>query len=172
MRRLVIALLLVLLLAPAVRAQPAPLPAALSQFAEAIADVPREPSVLRGRVYVPAYSSLIVGDGKDRLDLSVTLSLQNTSENGVLVIERIEYFNAGGQPIDKYLPRAIALKPYGAIQIVVPQRDIRGGFGANFIVDWTSPAAIDEPLVEAVMIGSRGTLGHSFVSRGRKANRP
>jgi len=165
-------LLLVLLLAPAVQAQPAPLPAALSQFAEAIADVPCVPLVLRGRVYVPAYSSLIVGDGKDRLDLSVTLSIHNTSENVVLVLERIDYLNAGGQPIERYLSRAIALKPYGTIQIVVPQQDIRGGFGANFIVDWTSPAAIDEPLIEAVMIGSRGTLGHSFVSRGRKANRP
>jgi hypothetical protein len=111
-------------------------------------------------------------DGKTRLDLSVTLSIHNTSEKGVLVIERIEYFNAAGKPIDKYSPRTIALKPYAAIQIVVPQDDIRGGLGGNFIVDWSSPEMIDEPIVEAVMIGGPGTQGYSFVSAGRKVTRP
>ena len=172
MRQPAIFLTLLLLAAPGVRAQPAPLPDALAQFAESLAELPRGPSILRGRVYVPAYSSLMVGGGRTRLDLSVTLSIHNTSEKGILVIERIDYFNVAGQPIEKYLPRAVALKPYGAIQIVVPEQDIRGGLGANFTVDWSSPEAIDEPIVEAVMIGGMGTQGHSFVSVGRKVSRP
>jgi len=172
MRKLAIFLTLLLLAAPEVRAQPAPLPGPLAQFAESLTELPRDPSILRGRIYVPAHSSLLVGGGKMRLDLSVTLSIHNTSEKGILVIERIDYFNVAGQPIDKYLPRAIALKPYGAIQIVVPQEDIRGGLGANFIVDWSSPETIDEPIIEAVMIGGQGTQGQSFVSVGRKVSRP
>jgi hypothetical protein len=113
-----------------------------------------------------------VSSGKTRLDLSVSLSIHNTSEKGVLVIERIDYFNVVGQPIEKYLPQPIALKPYAAIQIVVPEQDIRGGLGANFIVDWSSSETIDEPIVEAVMIGGPGTQGYSFVSVGRKVSRP
>jgi len=31
---------------------------------------------------------------------------------------------------------------------------------------------IDEPIVEAIMIGGPGTQGHSFISVGRKVNRP
>jgi len=172
MRKLVIFFTLMLLAASDVRAQSDPLPAPLAKFASSIAELPRNPLILRGRLYVPAHSSLLIRDGDTRLDLSVTLSIQNTSEKGTLVIERIDYFNAAGQLIDKYLPRTVALKPYGAIQIVVPERDIRGGLGANFIVDWSSPEAIDEPVVEAIMIGGPGTQGHSFVSVGRKVSRP
>ena len=98
--------------------------------------------------------------------------MQNASEKEKLVIERIDYFNATGQLIDKYLPSTIALKSYGSIQIVVPEQDIRGGLGANFIVDWSSAEAIDEPCVEAIMIGGPGTQGYSFVSVGRKVSRP
>ena len=114
----------------------------------------------------------MMGGGKTRLDLSVTLSIHNTSEKGILVIERIDYFNVAGQPIDKYLPRAIALKPYGAIQIVVPEQDIRGGLGANFVVDWSSPETIDEPIVEAVMTGGRGTQGYSDRPQRKRSRVP
>lgn len=172
MRQPAIFLTLLLLAAPEVRAQPAPLPGALGQMSESLVELPRGPSIVQGRFYVPAHSSLLMRDGKTRLDLSVTLSIHNASENGVLVIERIEYFNAAGKPIDKFLPRTIALKPYAAIQVVVPQEDIRGGLGGNFIVDWSSPEMIDEPIVEAVMLGGQGTQGYSFVSVGRKVTRP
>jgi uncharacterized protein DUF3124 len=171
MTRLSLVLTALLFIASPAHTQPAP-PSPLAQFSDALTDLPSGPAIVRGRIFVPAHSSLVVGDGKDRLDLSVTLSIQNTSEKGSLVIERVDYYNVAGKPVDKYLPRAIALKPYGAVQIVVPQLDIRGGVGANFIVDWSSSDAIDEPLVEAIMIGTRGTLGHSFVSTGRKVNRP
>ena len=34
------------------------------------------------------------------------------------------------------------------------------------------PETIDEPIVEAIMIGGPGTQGHSFISVGRKVSRP
>lgn len=102
----------------------------------------------------------------------MTLSIHNTSEKSLLIIERIDYFNTAGRVIEKYLPRPIALKPYGTIQIVIAQHDIRGGLGANFIVDWSSPDNIDEPVIEAVMISTHGTQGYSFVSVGRRVGRP
>jgi len=172
MRKPVVFLTLLLLAPPVAQAQPAPLPAPLARFADSLTELPRDYSALRGRVYVPAYSTLLVGSGNTRLDLSVTLSIHNTSEKGTLVIERVDYFNVAGQLIEKVLPRTIALKPYGAIQIVIPQEDIRGGLGANFIVDWSSPETIDEPIIEAVMIGGPGTQGNSFISVGRKVSRP
>ncbi|WP_146985235.1 DUF3124 domain-containing protein [Bradyrhizobium macuxiense] len=172
MRTPAIFLTLLLLAMSDVRAQPDQLPAFLAKFADSIADLPRDPLIVRGRVYVPAHSSLLVRAGNTRLELSVTLSIHNTSETAALVIERIDYFNVAGQLIEKYLPRAIALKPYGAIQIVIPQEDTRGGLGANFIVDWSSAGAIDEPYLEAIMIGGPGTQGYSLVSLGRKVSRP
>ena len=100
MRKSAILLMLLFVAASALRAQPAPPPDFLAQFRGSLAEMPRDPVVLRGRVYVPAHSSLLVGGGKTRLDLSVTLSIHNTSEKGTLILERIDYFNAGGQPIE------------------------------------------------------------------------
>jgi hypothetical protein len=170
MRKLAI-LALTLLAASSIRIQADQLPAPLARFADSIAALPPDPLTVRGRLYVPAHSSLLIRDGNTRLQLSVTLSIQNTSEKA-LVVERIDYFNAAGELINRYLPSAIALKPYGAIQIVVPEHDVRGGLGANFIVDWSSPERIDEPFVEAIMIGGPGSQGYSFASVGRKVDRP
>jgi hypothetical protein len=170
MRTTVILLTLLLLVAPEVRAQPA-VSDQLSQFKESLTELPGKPSILRGRVYVPAYSSLSTGGGL-RLDLTVTLAIHNVSEKVPLIIERIDYFSGAGLLIEKYLPRAIAIKPYGSIEIVIPKQDTRGGSGANFIVDWSLAEEIDEPIVEAVMTASQGTQGYSFISVGRKVSRP
>jgi hypothetical protein len=173
MRKVSVFVAVVLLLAASeIRAQRAPVSGSLGRFSESLIEVPPGPSISRGRFYVPAYSSLLARDAKTSLDLSVTLSIHNISERGILVIERIEYFNVAGKSVDKFLPHPIALKPYGAIQLVVPEADIRGGLGSNFVVDWSSPETIDDPIVEAVMIGGPGTQGYSFVSVGRKVSRP
>ena len=101
----------------------------------------------------------------------MTLAVHNVSEKSPLVIERIEYFNAAGRPIEKYLPRPIAIRPYAAIEIVIPKEDTRGGLTANFVVDWSSPEKMDEPVIEAIMTTSQGTQGYSFLSVGRKVSR-
>src|ERR1044072_9024925 len=106
MRKIAIFLAIVLLLAASdIRAQRAPASGSLGQFSESLIEEPQGFTILRGRFYLSAYSSLLARDGKTRLDLSVTLSIHNVSEKGVLVIERIEYFNVAGKSVDKVLPR-------------------------------------------------------------------
>jgi hypothetical protein len=84
-----------------------------------------------------------------------------------LVRSRIDYFDTAGTLVQRYLPKAIALRPLGAIEIFVSRDDLRGGLGANFIVDWAATDLIAEPVVEAVMIGSIGTNSYSFAVQGR-----
>ena len=45
--------------------------------------------------------------------------------------------------------------------------DTVGGWGANFIVESTSPTPVTEPVIEAVFIGTRGTHSYSFTSEGK-----
>jgi len=168
--RTVVILITLLFAAAGVRAQPA-VPSHLLRFAESLTELPGKSSIVRGRVYIPAYSSLSIGGGGLGLDLAVTLAVHNVSEKSPLVIERIEYFNAAGRPIEKYLPRPIAIRPYAAIEIVIPKEDTRGGLTANFVVDWSSPEKMDEPVIEAIMTTSQGTQGYSFLSVGRKVSR-
>jgi hypothetical protein len=61
----------------------------------------------------------------------------------------------------------VALKPLGTIEMFVANEDLRGGTGANFVVDWAADGPMSEPVVEAVMIGVLGTTSYSFVSQGR-----
>ena len=46
-------------------------------------------------------------------------------------------------------------------------RDSCGDPGANFLVQWAGSSYMDEPLIEAVMVGQTGTAGISFTSSGR-----
>ena len=44
---------------------------------------------------------------------------------------------------------------------------MRGGTGANFVVDWAATGEIAEPAVEALMVGGVGTAHYAFISQGR-----
>jgi Protein of unknown function (DUF3124) len=83
------------------------------------------------------------------------------------VIESIEYYDTAGKLVQSYLRDPLALRPFGAIEIVIPAEDSRGGVASNFIVSWAGTGPIAEPLVEAVMIGSQDNTSYSFVSAGR-----
>jgi hypothetical protein len=169
MRPPVLLFALALLLPAATTAQE--VPPRLAGFAEALAAGPVDLSGLRGRTYVPAYSSLMAAGGGTRIDFSVTLAIHNGSATRGIAIERIEYHDTTGRLVETPLERPVTLKPYGTIQVTIPQPDTRGGLGADFVVDWTAPTAGTEPIVEAVMLSSHGNQSYGFVSPGRKVER-
>ena len=54
-----------------------------------------------------------------------------------------------------------------SVEFVIRRSDVAGGPGANFLIAWRGPAGVDEPLIEAVMVGQSGNAGISFTSAGR-----
>jgi hypothetical protein len=139
----------------------------LLMFKASLAEASPAEAKIRGTVYVPAYSSIRVGCGRGRIDLATTLSIHNTSREKPLLVERVDYHNTEGQLVQSHVNTPVALKPLGTIEMFVANEDLRGGTGANFIVDWAADGPISEPAIEAVMIGVHGTTGYSFVSPGR-----
>ena len=141
---------------------------ALTRFQSSLMAPPAAAQItLRQSVYVPAYSSLVGSGGAAQLDLAVTLSVRNTSATLPLVVERIDYYDTAGNLVEHYVPATVAIRPLGTIEILIPTHDVRGGTGANFIVDWGAAEPISEPVIEAVMVGSSGSRGFAFVSPGR-----
>ena len=126
-----------------------------------------EKLTVRNTIYVPAYSTLRLGSGKGTLELATTLSIQNTSEERSLILLRVDYIGTAGKVLHRYLERPIAIRSLGSVQAFIAAEDTRGGTGANFIVEWAADGKITEPLVEAVMVGTKGTQGFSFTSRGK-----
>jgi hypothetical protein len=136
-------------------------------FASSLTEVPSQALTANGAIYVPAYSSVSIVQGRVRADFSVTVSMHNASQAKPLVLKRIAYFDTSGQLIQEYLQKPIALKPFGAIEIFISQNDVRGGTGANFLVEWGAVGPIAEPVVEALMVGGIGAGHYAFISQGR-----
>jgi hypothetical protein len=129
--------------------------------------MPSEILGVSGAFYVPVYSSVSISQGKVRADFSVTLSIHNASETRPLVLRRIAYFDTNGKMVENYLKAPVALKPFSTVEVFVPTTDVRGGTGANFVVDWAAVGEIAEPVVEALMFGGLGSGHYAFISQGR-----
>jgi hypothetical protein len=136
-------------------------------FASSLTAIPTEALTVSGGFYVPVYSSVAMSQGKLRADFSVTLSVHNASETRALVLKRIAYFDTAGMMVESHLKSPIALKPFSTVEVFIAATDVRGGTGANFVVDWAAAGAIAEPAVEALMVGSVGPGHYAFISQGR-----
>jgi Protein of unknown function (DUF3124) len=137
------------------------------RFATSLTALPAEKLAVTGSFYVPAYSSVSMSEGRLRADFSVTLHIHNASETRPLVLRRIAYFDTNGKPVQSYLTEPVALKPFATIEVFIPTTDVRGGTGANFIVDWAADGPIAEPVIEALMLGGVGSGQYAFISQGR-----
>jgi hypothetical protein len=156
---------LLMMRTPAAQAQTAP---GIEQtFSGSLTAMPSEILGVSGAFYVPVYSSVSISQGKVRADFSVTLSIHNASETRPLVLRRIAYFDTNGKMVENYLKAPVALKPFSTVEVFVPTTDVRGGTGANFVVDWAAAGEIAEPVVEALMFGGLGSGHYAFISQGR-----
>jgi hypothetical protein len=119
-------------------------------------------------VYVPVYSSLSLGLNKQQtVNLAATVSVRNVSTVHPIVIEWVRYYDSGGRRIRDYVDKPSALPPLGSVEFLIQRSDATGGPGANFLIHWKGPANVDEPLIEAIMLGQSGNAGISFTSPGR-----
>jgi len=126
-----------------------------------------ESIVEKGTVYVPAYSSIFHGDLKWEFNLSITLSIHNIDLKNNILISSIDYYNSSGKLLHKYIDKkTLELKPLETYNLGIKETDESGGIGANFIVKWHSYSKVNSPIIETVMISTRGQQGLSFTSRG------
>ena len=129
-------------------------------------NVSPESIVVQKAVYVPIYSHVYYDRGRPYL-LEATLSIRNTDIQRPVYIRSVRYYNTKGEFVKKHVDRLIRLGPLETIEFLVEAHDTTGGSGANFIVEWLATERIDEPIIEAVMVGSSGTQGIGFSRSGR-----
>lgn len=118
-------------------------------------------------VYVPIYSSIHTWKKNRFVDLTAVLSIRNISPAHQLIVNRVDYYDTNGKLIKKYLSRPIYLNALSTKEFVIYEEDLRGGTGANFIVEWKSEKNVPIPIIESVMVSTKGQQGLSFVSRGK-----
>ncbi len=118
-------------------------------------------------IYVPAYSSIYVSDRASRFNLAITLSLRNADPRRSISITDARYFDHDGKLVHDYINKPIRLGPLGSIEYFIKESDTSGGVSASFLVDWAADSDTIPPVVEAVMIGTKGTQTVSFTTSGR-----
>jgi hypothetical protein len=123
-------------------------------------------------VYVPVYSHIYTGDKEQPFDLTVTLSIRNTDARRPMEVPRIRYHDSKGELVREYLAEPIRLGPLETTRFVVKESDRLGGSGASFVVIWRATSQIAVPVMETIMIGTRGGQGLSFSSRGKAISEP
>jgi hypothetical protein len=119
-------------------------------------------------VYVPAYSNVFSGPKRRPFQLAATLSIRNTDLAASFRVTSIDYYDTNGKLVRRYLGKPLALAPLGSYYVHIEENDVRGGFGANFIVRWEADRIINAPIIECVMIGATSGQGISFVSPGQE----
>lgn len=129
-------------------------------------DIPAQSVAVERQVYVPIYSHVYHDGGRPVL-LEATLSIRNTDLKHPLYVRSVRYYDTKGKLVKTYVDRLIRLGPLETVEFLVVKRDASGGSGANFIVDWLATDKIEEPVIEAVMVGLGSTQAISFRSSGR-----
>lgn len=118
-------------------------------------------------VFVPAYSEIFYTSEQDTIELTVTLAIHNTDPANAIIIQSVQYFDTHGTLVRNYIDTPVQVPPMATTGFVVQDRDTSGGWGANFLVEWGAPLPVYEPVIEAVMVSTRGTQGISMISPGR-----
>lgn len=122
---------------------------------------------IRGQVlYLPVYSSVPYFEKGRKYNLSAFIAIHNTDFNNSIRVTKVLFFNNDGKLVSSYLNKDSVLKPLGATNFFVPERD-QSGTGANFIVEWVADTLVSEPLIESVMVGLTNGQGVSFLSPGK-----
>lgn len=115
-------------------------------------------------LYVPVYSNIFSAPKKIQFNLATMLSIRNTDMSNPINIIDVDYYDTRGKLVRKYYQRPLILGPLESADIYIPEDDITGGTGANFIVKWNASKEVNVPIVESVMIGMKSGQGISFVS--------
>ena len=116
---------------------------------------------------VPVYSRLFLSE-RSYWELAASLSIRNTDPDQPITVFEIGYFDTAGKLLEQYLETPHELDPMATVTLTLPQSDVRGGAGANFLVRWSGDSDINEPMIEVVMAGIRGTQSFSFIRSGQE----
>lgn len=118
-------------------------------------------------VYVPVYSHLSFRQGGQAFAYAANVSIHNTDREHPILLASAKYYDTNGKLLREYLEEPRVLEPLATTTLFVKETDLEGGIGANFLVEWRAQDVVTEPLIEAIMIGTREVRTSTFRSPGR-----
>ena len=108
------------------------------------------------------YSDIYIDRYNQKVLLSATSSIRNTTLKKSLYINKIDYYGTNGELIKSYIKNLIKLPPMATLNYVVEKEENKGGPGTDFIID---VEGLDDT-VKAVMIGYFSNKAFAFNTQG------
>jgi hypothetical protein len=108
-------------------------------------------------LYLPIYSVIQYGD-RDRsgsareLPVSSLVSIHNTDLDKPIRLVAARYYATDGKFLRDFVSSPRTLKPMETVEFLVERRDVVGGSGANFVIQWDAATPASPPLVQALHI--------------------
>ena len=119
-------------------------------------------------VYVSAYTNVYSGPKKLEFQLATMLSIRNTDSKYGITILKADYYDNNGKMVDRYIKEQSKLGPLASMHVYIKDSDKRrSGPGANFVVKWRSANKVNQPIIEAIMLGLTSGHGVSFTCPGQ-----
>lgn len=108
-------------------------------------------------LYLPIYAFIVHGDLDQnsvarKLPVSALVSIHNTDLDRPLRLLSARYYSTEGKFLRSFLSAPRILKPMETLELLVERRDVIGGSGANFVIQWESEVPISPPLVQALHV--------------------
>lgn len=137
-------------------------------WSERKATIEQKEDLEHGMSYLSVYSQMYSYSQNQKYNLTGLVSLRNVSEADTIYLLRADYFNTEGAKIRTYFDFPIFVLPMETLEIVIAQKDVEGGTGSNFLIEWKIPLGCPEPLFEGVMNSMLGNQGVSFTTHARR----
>lgn len=108
-------------------------------------------------LYLPIYAFIQYGDLDNsgvarQLPVSSLVSIHNTDLDKPLRVLSARYYSTEGKFLRNFVSSPRILKPMETLEFLVQRRDVVGGSGANFVIQWESEVPVSPPLVQALHI--------------------
>ena len=124
-------------------------------------------------LYLPIYSSIWHGDRSSdngepmKSMLSALVSIRNTSLRTPVRLTSARYYSTGGKLLKEFIPSSRTIAPMETFELFIEKREMEGGSGANFVIQWESSVPVNSPVVEAVHINNQAGRPYSFITSAR-----
>ena len=108
-------------------------------------------------LYLPIYSVIQYGDldrsGTAReMPVSSLVSVHNTDLDKPIRLLAARYYATDGRFLRNFVASPRVLKPMETVEFLVERRDVVGGSGANFVIQWDAASPASPPLVQALHV--------------------
>lgn len=108
-------------------------------------------------LYLPIYAFIQYGDVDTRgvarqVPVSALVSIHNTDLDRPLKLLSARYYSTEGKFLRNFVSSPRILKPMETLEFLVERRDMVGGSGANFVIQWEAEVPVSPPLVQALHV--------------------